>query len=238
MRVSPAEATGREREGVSRPKRLVVVLALNLVLVGLLVAVGVGAHSLGVLAEGLDYLADAAAIGISLIAIWLSGRPPTPARPEGHPRATSWAALINGGWLLVLTIVVGAAAIHRLVSGVNVVHGRPVLIVSTVAAFVMLAGAVILRGDEADGEGDDNDPGGHANMQAVLLDTAADAAAAASVAVTGAIILATGGNFWLDPGVALVVSVVIGYHAVRLLRRVVVALRSAPPAPTSEVGQQ
>jgi len=219
---------------MSRPTRLIVVLALNLVLVGLLVAVGIGAHSLGVLAEGGDYLADAAAIGVALFAIWLSGRPPTAARPEGYPKATSWAALVNGGWLLVLTILVGAAAIDRLVTGVKQVHGLPVLIVSTVAALVMLAGALIL----GSGEDDDADHGGHLNMRAVLLDTAADAAAAASVAVTGAIILATGVNYWLDPTVALVVSVVIGYHAVQLFRRVVVALRHEAPASSPEVGRQ
>jgi cobalt-zinc-cadmium efflux system protein len=85
---------------MSRVTRLWIVFALNIVLVGVLVAVGIGAHSLGVLAEGADYLADAAAIGVSLLAIWLSGRPPTPARPHGYPKATTWAALVNGGWLL------------------------------------------------------------------------------------------------------------------------------------------
>lgn len=56
-----------------RSTRLWVVFGLNLVLVGVLVAVGLEAHSLGVVAEGADYLADAA-IGVSLLAIWLSGR--------------------------------------------------------------------------------------------------------------------------------------------------------------------
>ena len=71
-----------------------------------------------------------------------------------------------------------------------------------------------------------------------LLDTASDAVAAASVAVTGAIILATRGNYWLDPTVALLVSVVIGYHAIHLLRRVVVALRYGTPASSPKVGRQ
>jgi len=52
------------------------------------VVVGLAAHSLAVLAAGLDYLADAAAIGVSLLAIWLAGRPPTAARPNGYPKAT------------------------------------------------------------------------------------------------------------------------------------------------------
>ena len=100
-----------------RPIRLVVVLGLNLALVGALVAVGIMAHSLGVFAEGGDYLADAAAIGASILAIWLSKRPPTPARPHGYPKATTWAALVNSGWLLLLAALVSAAAINRLVSG-------------------------------------------------------------------------------------------------------------------------
>jgi Co/Zn/Cd efflux system component len=93
------------------------------------------------------------------------------------------------------------------------------------ATCVSSTAPIILGGDQDDEE----DHGGNLNMQAVLLDTAADAAAAAAaVAFTGAIILATKGNYWLDPAVALVVSAVIAYHAIQLLRRVVVVLRSGP----------
>lgn len=49
--------------------------------------------------------------------------------------------------------------------------------------------------------------------------------AAAGVAATGAIILATGGWYWLDPAVALVIAVVVGYHAVALLRKILRRLR-------------
>ena len=80
-----------------------------------------------------------------------------------------------------------AGAIDRLTAGTVAVQGLPVLVVSGIAAMVMLAGALVLGGDIDDPEDDDGD----LNMQAVLLDTAADAAAAAGVAVTGAIILAT-----------------------------------------------
>jgi cobalt-zinc-cadmium efflux system protein len=201
------------------------VLALNLVLIAGLVIVGVGAHSLGVLAAGGDYLADAAAIGVSLFAISLSRQPPSPRRPGGYPHATNIAALVNGGWLLVLSVLVVVSAIGRLVGGVPAVEGLPVLIVSAVAAAVMLVGAFILGGD---GDGDDDD-GGDFNMKAVLLDTAADAAAAGGVAVSGAVILATGGWYWLDPVVALIIASVVGYHALGLLRKVIAALRSASP---------
>jgi cobalt-zinc-cadmium efflux system protein len=207
---------------VSREKRLTVVLVLNLSLVAGLVIVGLRAQSLGVLAAGGDYLADAAAIGVSLFAIWLS-RPPRPRRPGGYPHATNIAALVNGGWLLILSVLVIVNAIERLVVGAPAVDGLPVLIVSAVAAAVMMAGALILGGELDDDAHDGED----LNMKAVLLDTAADAAAAGGVAVSGVVILATGGWYWLDPVVALIIATVIGYHALDLLRRVIAALRSA-----------
>jgi Co/Zn/Cd efflux system component len=59
----------------------------------------------------------------------------------------------------------------------------------------------------------------------VLLDTA-DAAAAAGVAASGAVILAAEGWYWLDPTVALIIAVVISSHAQTLIRKVLIAIRN------------
>lgn len=206
---------------MSRAQRLTVVLVLNLGLVTALVIIGLAAHSLAVFAAGTDYLADAGAIGVSLLAIRLVGRAPSSARPGGYPNATNIAALINAGWLLILNVAITVAAILRLAAGTRNVEGLPVLIVSSIAAAVMLAGALVLRGDR-DQDDDEED----LNVKAVLLDTAADAAAAAGVAASGAIILGTGGWYWLDPAVALVIAAVIAYHAQKLTRKAVTAIRS------------
>lgn len=208
---------------MSRVARLSIVLGFNLLLVIALIGVGLTAHSLGVLAAGADYLADASVIAISILAIWVSKRPPTTRRPDGYPRATAIAALITGGWLLVLSVLVAIGAIDRLTTGTPVVDGLPVLIVSAVAAVVMGIGVVILRGDS----GGDNDEGATLTMRAVVLDTVADASIAAGVAATGTIILVSGRFYWLDPAVALVITVVVGYHAVVLLRDVVDTLRGS-----------
>jgi cation diffusion facilitator family transporter len=219
---------------VSRVDRLAVVLALNLLLVTGLVIVGITAHSLGVLAAGADYLADASAIAVSLFAIWLSTRPPTTRRPDGYPKATAIAAAVNGGWLLILSLLVSAGAVDRLATGTPHVDGLPVLIASGVASIAMVVGALILGGDLDT----DDDDGGALNMRAVLLDTAADAAAAGGVAVTGAVILASGRLYWLDPTVALLIAVVVGYHALVLLNDVRRTLRrpATRPRPQSSTG--
>ena len=217
---------------MSRTQRLVVVLVLNLALVAALVAVGVTAHSLAVFAEGSDYLLDAAGVGVALLAIRLSARPASRTRPRGYPNATSFAALINGGWLLILELLVAGAALDRLITRTPRVDGLPVLVVSGIAALVMTGGALILRGDRDDSEGEGRD----LSVAAVLLDTLADAAAAAGVAAAGGIILATGGWYWLDPAVALAVAVVVAYHALMLIRKVLGRLRCAAPDSSSSSG--
>jgi cobalt-zinc-cadmium efflux system protein len=204
---------------------LTVVLALNLALVVSLVTVGAGAHSLAVLAEGSDYLLDAAGVGVALLAFRLSPRQASRVRPGGNPDAASVAALVIGGWLLILELFVAGAAAGRLITRTPQVDGLPVLIVSGVAALAMAAGALILRGKEGgDGtETGERDP----SVAAVLLDTIADAAAAAGAAGAGGIILVTGGWYWLDPVVALAIAVIVAVYAYALIRKVSGRLRSA-----------
>ena len=84
---------------------------LNLALVAALVIGGVTAHSLGVLAAGVDYLADAAAIAVSLFAIQLAHRPE---RSAAHANATNIAALVNA---------VRTAFLGSLPSGLNCSDG-------------------------------------------------------------------------------------------------------------------
>lgn len=199
--------------------RLWAVLGANLALVGALVGVGAAAHSFAVWAEGADYLADAAAIAVSLFAIHLSASANS-GRPGDYPRATRYAALVNAGWLLLLSALVIAGAAGRLVSGAREVHGLPVLFVSGAAALVMLGAAIVLAKGRHDHAVEDF------NMGAVFLDTAADAAAAGGVAVTGGIIYAVHGLYWLDPSVALVIAAVVASEALKLLRRILSSFAS------------
>ena len=71
----PPGSGGPYHRQVSRTWRLQVVLLLNLGLITALAIVGLAAHSPAVLAAGADYLAEAGGIGVSLLAIWLAGRP-------------------------------------------------------------------------------------------------------------------------------------------------------------------
>jgi cobalt-zinc-cadmium efflux system protein len=204
---------------VTQDSRLGLVLGVNLVLVLGLLLVGLLTHSLGVLASGADYLGDALGTGLSLAALRL-GR-----RRHGHRGATLFAALFNSSFLLIVTVAVVVEAVHRLSSGAPSIHGTPVVIASVLAAIAMIACAFIL-GDVA----------GDLSMESVMLDTVADAAAATGVAGSAAVIMLTGGTYWLDSLVALVIALVVAYQAIKLLRKVLVDLhgRRARAAPAGD----
>jgi cobalt-zinc-cadmium efflux system protein len=195
--------------------RLSLVLGINLAMILALLLVGLLAHSLGVLASGADYLGDALGTALALAAVKVSARKP------GQTRATSLAALANSTFLVIVTVSVAAAALHRLLVGAPAIHGVPVVIVSVIAAGAMV-GCVLTVGD-ADGD---------LSVESVMLDSLADAAAAIGVAISGTIILATDGLYWLDSAVALVIAVVVGYHAVKLIRRVLADLCAKRELPT------
>lgn len=193
---------------MTQDRRLGIVLAINGTMVAGLLTVGLVAHSLGVVASGADYLGDALGTGLSLVALRLSRR------EHGHTHVTTLAALANSSFLLVVTLLVAVEAIRRLTTGAPSIHGVPVVIASVIAAVAMIACAFIL----GDVEGD-------LSMESVMLDTVADAAAAIGVAISGAIILATRGTYWLDALVALLIALVVAYHAIGLIRRALAKLR-------------
>lgn len=101
--------------------------------------------------------------------------------------------MVNASVLLIVTLLVIGEAIRRLIQGPPVVDGLPVLAVSLVATAVMVAGVLVL-GTDAGRE--------DLHMRSVLFDTAADAVASGAVAISGAIIYATGRLYWLDPALA------------------------------------
>jgi cobalt-zinc-cadmium efflux system protein len=199
---------------MTKGKRLWLVLLANVSMVLALVIVGLLSRSLGVLAAGGDYLGDAAGVALALLALRVSH--------DGtqHPRAATYPALANAAFLLAVTIAVIVEALSRLAGGAPHIEGLPVIIVSVIAGLVM-AGCAFVIGTVEEGD---------FNMRAVMLDTLADGVSAAGVAASGAVILIVGGVYWLDSAVALAIATIIAYHAVKLIRDVLLHQRSAKSA--------
>lgn len=196
---------------MTQTRRLGLVLGLNVAMIATLLIVGLASHSIGVLAAGGDSAADSVAILLGIMAIQIAKH------PHGHPKATNYVAGINCLMLLVVTGFVIVGGLRRLVTHTPEIHGLPVLIVSVVAMASMIAAALIL-GHDAGSE--------DLHMRSVLLDTVSDAIAAAGVAISGGVIYLSGRLFWLDSAVAIVIGLIIGFGALKLLGDVMVATRT------------
>lgn len=197
---------------MSQRRRLGIVLGLNVSLIAALVIVGLTAHSVGVIAAAGDTAADSVALVLGLIAVTVRDRTDYAWRSAAIPIV----ALINGIALLVVVTLIAVEAIGRLTRGVPEVHGLPVLVVSAATMAVLLVGAWVLGASAANED---------LHMRSVLLDTLADAAAAAAIAVAGAVMALTGRFFWLDSVLALAIAALVAVPAATLCVKACAAMR-------------
>jgi cobalt-zinc-cadmium efflux system protein len=198
-------------------RALAVVLAISL---GIAIAEVVGAVVTGALvlfADAAHMAADAAGIGLSLLAAWFASRPPTGRRTFGYARAEILAAMANSLLLLAMAGVIFVAAARRLASPPTVSSG--LLIAFGVGALAANAcSLLILRHGQAES----------LNVRGAFLEVAADTIGAAAVIVTG-IIIATTGFDLADPIASLAVGVLILPRTWRLLKEAIDILLEASP---------
>jgi len=198
-------------------RALTIVLLISL---GIAIGEVIGAVLTGALvlfADAAHMAADAAGIGLSLLAAWFASRPATDRRTFGYARAEILAAMANSLLLLAMATAIIVEAIRRLPSppavssGLLIVFGAGALVANACSLFV-------LRRGQADS----------LNVRGAFLEVAADTLGAAAVIVTGIIISATGFTI-ADPIASLAVGLLILPRTWRLLREAVDILLEASP---------
>jgi cobalt-zinc-cadmium efflux system protein len=123
--------------------KLKIALALIVGFMAVEVAIGVVASSLALLSDAAHMLTDAAAIGLSIVALRLARRPAAGAMTFGLKRAEILSAQANGVTLLILAVIIGLEAIRRLVHPPQV-EGGLVLIVALLGIVVNVAATMVL----------------------------------------------------------------------------------------------
>ncbi|HWH10097.1 MAG TPA: cation diffusion facilitator family transporter [Solirubrobacteraceae bacterium] len=118
-------------------RKLAVALGLILGLMVVEVVFGLVAHSLALLSDAGHMLTDAAALGLSLVALRWAQRPAEGAMTYGFKRVEILSALANGVTLLVFALLITEAAIRRLFDPPHVRAGL-ILGVALVGAAVNL----------------------------------------------------------------------------------------------------
>jgi cobalt-zinc-cadmium efflux system protein len=104
---------------MDRTRRLAVSLSLNLALVVVQICFAFVARSTGLAADAGHNLADLGALALSLLAVRLALRPPSPWRSFGDHRAAILAARTNACLVAMVTLLIVIAGAERLAHPVS-----------------------------------------------------------------------------------------------------------------------
>jgi cobalt-zinc-cadmium efflux system protein len=186
--------------------KLTIALVLILGFMTAEVVTGLVANSLALLSDAAHMLTDAAAIGLSLVAIRLAARPAEGQMTFGFKRVEILSAQANGITLLVLAAIIAIEGVRRLVEPPGV-DGALVLLVALVGIVVNLAATATLA---------------RANRQSLNIEGSfqhllTDLYAFAGTAIAAAVILLTGFNR-ADAIASLLVAALMLRSAIGLLR--------------------
>jgi cobalt-zinc-cadmium efflux system protein len=202
---------------MTRTRRLILSLALNLALVVVQFGFGLSAHSVGLLADAGHNITDVAGLVLSLLAVRFVLRPRSAERSFGNHRATILAALANAVIITAVTVVVVAESLRRYGHPEHV-HAGVVVAVAAGALVVNGICALVLR----DGTGD-------LNMRSAVLHMMGDALSSLAVLVAAAVLILVPSASWLDPTSALVVAAIIVWQATGVFRESISVLLESTP---------
>jgi cobalt-zinc-cadmium efflux system protein len=181
---------------------------------------GLRAHSLALISEAGHNVSDLLAILLSFAAVYFQTRPATDQKTFGYQRAGVLAAFVNALTLIVLAAWIALSAIHRLYAPVAV---QPKLMMVVAAAGVLMNGAIAALLWKFSGD---------VNIRSVFLHMLGDTLSTAAVIAGGAAILFTR-ILWIDPALSLIISGMILWSSVTIVRETLNILLEGTPRAVS-----
>src|SRR6266850_103883 len=171
-------------------------LAVTAAYIVMLVVAGIRAHSLALLSEAGHNLSDFFALLLSLLAVYLEGRPPSATKTYGYRRAGVLAALVNALSLIAVAFFIFYEAFKRWQTPENVHAGT---MIGVAAAGVVMNGviAVLLWRTGRD-----------VNLRSAFLHEIGDTVSTAAVIAGGWAIMLTG-KYWIDSALSFGIGALI-----------------------------
>ncbi len=184
------------------------------------------AGSLALLGDAGHMLTDGLSLGLAALAAWLAARPASRKHSYGLGRTELLAALINALFMIAIVTTLSVAAIDRLMHP-RAVNGETVTVVALIGLGVNLLVAWLLS------HGHDN-----INVRGALLHVLGDILGSVAAIIAGIAVSVTG---WtpIDPILSLLITLLILFSALRLLRETLHLLLDGVPPRLSleEVGE-
>ncbi len=191
-------------------------LAVTMFYVALLVLAGIRAHSLALLSEAGHNLSDFLALLLSLVAVYLEGRPPSATKTYGYRRAGVLAALVNALSLVVVSFFIFYEAFQRIRHPEQV---RAPVMIAVAAAGVVMNGVIALLLWRSPRD---------VNVRSALLHEVGDTLSTAAVFVGGFAILWTG-QYWIDAALSFGIGALILWSSFGIVRETLNILLEGTP---------
>jgi len=191
-------------------------LAVTMLYIILLVVAGIRAHSLALLSEAGHNLSDFLALLLSLVAVYLEGRPPSVTKTYGYRRAGVLAALVNSVSLILVSFFIFYEAFRRLQHPAQVHAG---LMIGVAGAGVVMNGAIALLLWRS---------GRDVNVRSALLHEVGDTLSTAAVIAGGWVILWTG-QYWIDSALSFGIGALILWSSFGIVRETLNILLEGTP---------
>ncbi len=203
-------------------------LAINASVVGAKLLVAIASGSLAIFGSALDSAVDALNNVLALIVVRVAAREPDEDHPYGHGKFETLGALGIVGFLSITCFELVRSAVNRLVEGagasrVTVTDADLAALVATLGVNVVTTWYEHRRGVELGSE----------LLVADAAHTRADVLLTAGVLV--GVLFARQGWWWIDPAVAIVVTLVIAFVAYGILVRTVPVLVDERAVPTRDI---
>ena len=212
------EHTHRHQHKNESWRRLSLVLLLTMLYMFAEVIGAWWTGSLALLADAGHMFTDVAALILALTAVWFGSRPATSRKTFGYYRLEIIAALVNGVALVVISIFIFYGAYERFQSP-PVVKTGPMIVVAIGGLVVNLACAWILHArQEVD-----------LNMRGAWMHVMGDALGSVAAILAG-VCMAVFGWYAADAVFSVVISLLIIWGSVRLIRESTNVLLEGTPA--------
>ena len=199
-------------------RRLVAALILAALFMAAEAIGGYLSNSLALWADAGHMLSDAAALGLSLFAVWIAGQPPGQQRTFGYHRAEILAALVNGATLIAISVAILYEAWARLAQPPEIQSN---LMLGIAVGGLLVNGAMlwILHGGRHDS----------LNLRGAWLHVLGDTLGSVGV-IAAAVCLRVWGWPWIDPVASALIAVLIVYSSWRLVQEALSVLMEVAPA--------
>ena len=179
---------------------------------------GILTNSLALISDAGHMLSDAAALGLSLLALKMGEKQASEMKTYGYKRFEILAALLNGVTLLLISVYIFYEAYHRFFDPPKVMSFGMLTVAGIGLIVNVLAAWILMKGDRSE----------NLNLRSAFLHVLGDLLGSAGAIVAGLLILLFDWNI-ADPIVSVLVSVLVLISGWRVTKESVHILMEGRP---------